>query len=407
VGLAALCVLVEITCFCVLHLGYPYNWPFTRLGEHMIDFDQFRGKFRAFHRVDFFSTEPMTIFAYPAPVAILYKLIYLETRHPFIVFLSIIVLGPSIGAALLWRAAIRLKYSPWTTLAFFASALAFSYPLLFEMKQGNVEIFIWALVAVGVVCALSGRGYSAATCFGVAGSMKIFPLVYLGLLIAKKQYRPVVVGLAVAALTTVGSLWLLCPDLSIGWHGIRTGMASFLDQITLRVVPREIGFDHSLFSIVKRVWQAIAGHPPARPVMTAYLALAAVSGALLFFLKIRRLPSVNQVMCLCIASILLPPVSYDYTLLHLYVPWALLVVLALRENRMGRRTPGLGIALLAMGILLAPLNEFIHWGVSIGGQIKTVVLIALWTIAMKYPFEMARGELPGTVEFEESELMAA
>jgi 2-iminobutanoate/2-iminopropanoate deaminase len=265
--------------------------------------------------------------------------------------------------------------------------LAFSSPLLFEIKQGNIEIFICWLVAVGVWRIFRGGSYSAAACFGVAGSMKVFPLIYLGLLIAQKRYRPAAFGLVVAAVSTVVSLWLLCPDLAIAWHGIQSGIATFLDQIAFRVVRREVGFDHSLFAVIKRTWLAISGHSPSHQIMVAYLAVAAVAGTILFFLRIQRLPPINQVICLCLASVLLPPVSYEYTLIYLYVPWALLVILAFHRSAMGRPAlPGLQLALLTMGAIFAPLNEFIHGGVTLGGQIKAVLLIALWVVAMKYPF---------------------
>ena len=73
------------------------------------------------------------------------------------------------------------------------------------------------------------------------------------------------------------------------------------------------------------------------------------------FLRIRHLPVINQVLCLCIAFILLPPVSYDYTLLHLYVPWGLLVMFAQEQQILRREVPGLTAAFVCLGILMAPL----------------------------------------------------
>ena len=54
----------------------------------------------------------------------------------------------------------------------------------------------------------------------------------------------------------------------------------------------------------------------------------AVSGVILWFWRIRKPPILNQVTALSVASVLLPPLSHDYTLMHLYAPWVMLVMLA-------------------------------------------------------------------------------
>jgi hypothetical protein len=112
-----------------------------------------------------------------------------------------------------------------------------------------------------------------------------------------------------------------------------------------------------------------------------------VSGTVFYFAKIHHLPVINQVICLCIASVLLPPVSYDYTLMHLYVPWGLLVLFAQEQWNMKNDVPGLTVAFVCFAVLMAPESEFIYHAVRFGGQIKAVTLVVLMYIAMKYPFD--------------------
>jgi hypothetical protein len=126
-----------------------------------------------------------------------------------------------------------------------------------------------------------------------------------------------------------------------------------------------------------------------------YLAVAAVSGVALYFLRIRHLPIINQVLCLCIASILLPPVSYEYTLLHLYVAFGLLALFAQKMWSARVQIPGISAAMCCLAILVSPLSEVIYHMERFGGQIKAIVLVVLMIIALKYPFEA--GESPDTI----------
>ena len=111
----------------------------------------------------------------------------------------------------------------------------------------------------------------------------------------------------------------------------------------------------------------------------------AFAGIIVYFDVIRKLPVVNQVICLIVATILLPPVSYDYTLLHLYVPWALLLLVAVESRR--RHVAGLTAAMVCCAILFAPVTELIVHGQSYGGQVKACALVGLGLIALvrKFP----------------------
>jgi hypothetical protein len=114
--------------------------------------------------------------------------------------------------------------------------------------------------------------------------------------------------------------------------------------------------------------------------------VGALAGLILYLLKIRHLPLINQVLCLCIASILLPPVSYDYTLMHLYIPWAMLVLFAQEQWASRRSVAGLTAALALLAFLFAPESEMICQSVRFGGQLKAIALMALLVVSLKYPF---------------------
>ena len=113
-------------------------------------------------------------------------------------------------------------------------------------------------------------------------------------------------------------------------------------------------------------------------------------GLLVYLLRIRHLPAINQVLCLTIACVLLPPTSFDYTLLHLYTPWALCVLFAVDTYRARRlRIPGLAAVFVCFAILFAQLGEFVLHGDRLGGQIRATVLLVLFLVALRYPLQTA------------------
>ena len=115
------------------------------------------------------------------------------------------------------------------------------------------------------------------------------------------------------------SLWLLCPSLAVSYRGIQQGVNEHTRKYILTWMPVETSFDHSLFGLIK---QFTSHHNPLNELppemLTGYLACAAIAGIALYFLRIRHLPILNQLLALCILAILLPPNSHDYTLIHLY-----------------------------------------------------------------------------------------
>jgi hypothetical protein len=377
------CVLAEAYCYLVLHLRSPYAYPFLAMKQTFWDFILYVPNFRNFHHSDFFLGFP---FLYPAPVAVAYEMFFYFS-HPLRLFVGFILLSFLLSGILLGRALVRRGAGSGPTAIFITCSLLLAYPLWFDLKQGNIEICVWVALTVGVWTFLKGRNYSSAVCFGIAGSMKIFPFVYLGLLLSRRRYREAAFAVLVALVVTIVSLWLLGNDIVGTWRHVQSGVDQFRIIYILHYRPYEIGFDHSLFAVYKRLVPGLRQPELLRPVLTLYLAVAAVSGVILYFAKIRRLPLINQVVCLCVASILLPPVSGDYTLMHLYVPWGLLVLFAQGQWSTKNNVPGLTAAFVCFAVLMAPESEFIYHTVRFGGQIKAVTLIALMYIALKYPFE--------------------
>ena len=387
IALVLACAAAEAFCKYVLRLTGPYIYPLKTRSQSFWDFTLYTGKFQHFHKPGFFLTDPSVYFTYPAPAAVAYAAFF-SFAHPLRLFIGFILGSFLVAAIPLGRALHRRGVPLLQGFAFLAISLLLAYPLWWELKQGNIEICSWALVALGVWAFAKDNAYMAAACFGLASSIKIFPFVYLGLLLSARRFRELLFSVAVAVSATVASLWLVGPNILDSWRQLNAGIAQVRTIYMLTFRPEEIGFDHSLFAVYKRFVHV----PPTQMshILTAYLAVMVVSGTLVYFLRIRRLPLINQVLCLCIASILMTPISFDYTLIYLYVPWAMLVLFAQEEWQAQRLTkpaiPGLTAAFVCMAVVMAPESEFIWHSAHFGGQIKALVLVALMGIGLKYPF---------------------
>ncbi len=297
------------------------------------------------------------------------------------------------GSVLFGRELLRKGVSRWSVILLLGMILCFSYPLLFDFWQGNVEFVIAGMVSAGIWAYLTRRNYTAATCFGLAGACKIFPLIYLALFLSRRHLRAGTFMIFVAGAATLVGSWLLCPNLNVSFHGVSSGLTAFQMEWVQKIRPILVGCDHSLFATFKffLLLRTHLPHASAVPngarlgqLASVYLFSAAAVGVLLYTTFIRKLPVVNRILCLTTASILLPPVSFDYTLLQLYAPWALLVFYTL--ERQSSLTRGLTATLCSFAILLAPETEFIWNEESFGGQIKAVTLLVLFILALYYRF---------------------
>ncbi|MEO6922647.1 MAG: hypothetical protein ABI142_02365, partial [Bryocella sp.] len=71
--------------------------------------------------------------------------------------------------------------------------------------------------------------------------------------------------------------------------------------------------------------------------------------------------------------------------------FALLVLFAINRTSTGSKHSQvpLAIAFFLFAFLLSAQQEFIVVGVRIAGHLKCVALVALWAVALKYPFELS------------------
>jgi hypothetical protein len=403
--LSVACAISECIGYFVMQRPHPYNWPFMPFYDNA-DMRCYIPRFPMFHHIEFFSFNPNLgpIFGYPAPGAVLYKFFYLSP-HPIRFFFVVSLSLMTVLAAALFRAILAEGVSPRNTALFMSCAVVLSYPLWFEFLLANLEVFVFLAIAAGVLAFLRGHTYTAAALIAIAGSIKIVPLIYLGLLVARKQYRQVLFAAALVAAITLASLWLVYPNIAMSSRGINMGLDLFRENYMLHFHSEEMGFDHSLFGAIKQFTLTFASPSTISLVLSRYTILAAMGGILLFFTRIKNLPVINQILCLTVAELVLPPLSHDYTLMNLYLAWGLLIVLCLRAAGEGQRIPGMIWVFLCLAVLMSPQTEIIAAGQSYGGQMKCFMLLVLVGLALRFPFVSEFDSVPA-VTSHDMELVA-
>jgi hypothetical protein len=398
--LVAICGAIEVICRLVFHLHYPFDFPITNPGAITLDLLSLKPHFDHLHQREFFDIALDNRFTYPAPMAIPYVIFFLipGMARPFFYIFCLAIIA--VAASGFGRELIRRGIQTREVVGFLIGSFLLSYPFWFELKQGNMEIVIFALMALGVWAFLHDRAWLAATCFGIAGSMKLFPFFMLGLLLARKEYIKSAYAFLVAGFVTLGSLWIIYPSIPYAFTQLNVGLSDFRNAYLLNFRDEQ-AFDHSLWTFLKFSFFHDRTPPQLASILTVYLCVVAVIGISLYLWRIRVMPVANQVLCLVVAAILFMPVSFDYTLIHVYTPWALLTLLAVDAVRTGRRVPGLAFAFGCFVLLCSPVSELIYRGATVEGRIKTITLIVLFVVGLIYPFPLPE-MLPSQSEAERS-----
>ena len=205
-----------------------------------------------------------------------------------------------------------------------------TYPFLFTMDRGNIEILLFVFLLLFLFFFKQRRTVLSALFLSFAIAMKAFPVVLILLYVPQKKYREIIFSIGIAASLTLGSLVLfkggIYANIEFLMHGsnLSSGnLASFTGANN--IVQRGV----SLFTLVK-IFLIETGwilKVNMRNFLSNYIAVAALSFAplaayVVFMEKILWM----QVALLVFAMLLLPQISADYKLIHIYLPLLLFII---------------------------------------------------------------------------------
>jgi hypothetical protein len=340
-------------------------------GRAFEDMTVYIDRFKLYHSAKFFTSRVMSAFAYPPGSAPIYEVLY-KTHDPVRTYWILAGIASLITLATTYTCLSRAKSSR----LFIPLLLATSFPLVFLIQRANIEIVLWMVVAAGIVAHWRGQSIIAAIFFGLAATTKLYPIFMLGLFLgpAAKRSRQDLPAFAVGLLTFFfGMIFAVAyagPSVNVAARGFFSGVVGFQDHYVDVVSRIEIAFDHCFFSPVK--YWAYNHHTSPASYTHLYL-LTAGTLALLLFLRVRHLPFLNRVVFLTVAMVSLPPVSFNYTLVHLYLPMLLLLSAVSMP-----RTPATAKAALALLMfVMLPLAALWVFGPLPTGLMQSAALLAL------------------------------
>ena len=209
------------------------------------------------------------------------------------------------------------------------------FPLLFLLDRANIEAVIWVLILLGIVGFTRNRMLSPAVLLGLAASMKIFPGLLFLLFLAKRKYGAFALAIAATALFSILALAGIGPSIRQA-AADSSKSAQFLkdNYINVRAVTQ---FDHSLFATVKQTLFLYHHRdlsqlkPEIAKTLAVYSFLIPLAFALIYWIRLRHLPVLNQLVSYLVLCVLLPYVSYEYTLVYIYIVWGAFLLFLLAD----------------------------------------------------------------------------
>ncbi len=322
--------------------------------------------------------------AYPPLGAVLYALLY-ATRYPVGFYLATATawLVPAVGGVR--RELIAQGIDRVTATLFPLTAVVLSFPIVGLLQRANIELFLWVFAALGTWAFLRGREHWAAVLWGLAGAIKLYPVLLLVLLLPRRRWSAFAEGVATFVGTTTLALWWLGPTMAVAWRGSIENVFYYQGARVSQWTLHEIMPNHSMFGLVK-VAGLTAGLPVGRLMLPYYACGAVVMGGA-FFARLWKMPVANQLLAVTAFMVMFPPVSYYYTLVNLYAPLLVLLFLAIRAQRAGVRIPGLRRTVLLFVPLFAPFTLLTFPRLFLyGGLVQAALLVALFGCALCFPF---------------------
>jgi Glycosyltransferase family 87 len=280
---------------------------------------------------------------------------------------------------------IGVRHGEGTFLLLFGACLL-SYPVLFSLDRGNIDLWIAAMCMFFVASLGARQEILGFVALGVAIALKGYPAAFLVLALGERKYGSMLLSLALAAGLTVLALasmdggmvrsfngWLenlgefhrryvLGSDsmfaTSDPYSGIRSALFVSAEHIA-RFLPRA----SVLLSDVKN-WSP--------PILRAYsvLSFAFAVGGTIFVLAVpaRRW---QRIMAICLVAMLFPNVANDYKLCIL-LPGVLALVIEEDRSRRGL------LALLLVCMLMIPKSYYFFAGpIGITNFVNPTLLVAL------------------------------
>ncbi len=385
-----------LVCAHLLHLEYPFTTPYAFPPFHFSDFTDYLPRAASIGQSHFLLRMGPGLglpFAYPLSCLYLYRL-FVPFTHPVAAYLFVSITIFVTVALLFTRHLRAIGAGPLFQISP-SIVLFFGFPAPFLLERGNIEVFLWLFLVAGLAAFVRNWSYLAAVCFACAACMKIYPAIFFLLFLPRRQYKAILLGVAVAATLFVTAIAAAGPSFSATMQDVSTISKMLHDGQIVRTAEPNLRWDHSLFGEEKQLVYTFDrfthripkdGDPLFPGSLRVYTLLVPLAFLALYLLRLRRMPLLNQFAVLTICSVLLPFVSYEYTLVHMFLVFAIFLVFLHQDITFGSvalprstlRLTMIGFALVFGTITATSLEHF-------PGQVKGIALLCLLIAFTRHP----------------------
>jgi hypothetical protein len=363
-----------------LGFGIPYSFAYLFTpGSFFSDFVEIKERFSVLGRPEFF--HQIAYFMYPPGMVLPLGLLY-RAAHPGWVFAVLLFASGAFFTSCFYRILLTHRLARWPAAMLAFAVVLTSYPYVTLLLRWNVEVFVWIAVTIGLWCFFTGRYAWAAVLVGIATALKLYPFIFFSLFLSRQRYKDIALGVLTTLVMTVLALRTLSPNIGYAWAW-NMGQLQALGKYYV-AAPMGLGYDHSFFALIKFV--TLPWLPDLTPLVRPYTSVVAITCLIFYFARIRKLPTINQIVILSVLSVTITPVSYDYTLLSLYASLAMLCVAAMQmpDTQQTRLTP----YFLLYAVVLTPQSYIILRGAHFYGELRAICLLAIVVVAARRPIDI-------------------
>ena len=320
--------------------GYPHNTFLYRTEDKFNDFLQYVDCVRTlspFNRIEVENICPTYYPVYfPFGELLFYPFTFFSNKYlALILFFTIFLIG--------WFFFIVKNFSQQNKLDnlrdLFIIGLT-SYPLLFTIDRGNLELYVFLLVAGFCFFYSSNNKYQSlfgSICLSLAIAIKPFPAIFLLLLVIERKWKNIFFILLSTLLITIASSLCFHEGFWGSFNALKINQAEFFTKYVIG--NNAWDHQHSLFALLKLFLYFKLYLAHIQPLKEHYIYISQTYNLYNFYsiisivvfiiitgyilLKERCLWKILAL--LVFEMLLLPPTSADYRLIYIFIPLAFFI----------------------------------------------------------------------------------
>ena len=259
--------------------------------------------------------------------------------------------------------------------------IVLSYPVLFALDRGNLEMLLFVLIA-GFFYFLYVREspWLAALLLAAAIAFKLYPATLLLLLLAERRYKPLGLTVVLAVARTAVSALAVSAlgGFSLAELSAMNTSGKQLYQVSMVDLGGGVQHGHTLWGVFRLAMKLRERSPESMQTTLYAVASALAFLALAVHTVFRETERWKRVLFSVAPALLLPYVSADYTLIQMYFP----LVFFLRSPRKSRRDFAY---VVLFALLFIPLDYYYLTadpaGISVSVVVYAVALLGLVVLA--------------------------